>query len=192
MAVSWRPWSHGAESSLWELCSEGPNAPYTLASTWAGRGRISSSFSGSGPGGWGGPGVLHPDSLGLGPGRGAWFCDLDIPTFLKLSEEAASGLQCMERSGRGLAGNELPCCRDGNGITAAGGISVRGGGPSMPTLSQVRVGVPGMLVRLALSGTPAHQSCSCGSPAVPGPAQRAQLRASTDQAPPWGRAVSHP
>lgn len=123
---------------------------------------------------------------------GAWFCDLDIPTFLKLSEEAASGLQCMERSGRGLAGNELPCCRDGNGITAAGGISVRGGGPSMPTLSQVRVGVPGMLVRLALSGTPAHQSCSCGSPAVPGPAQRAQLRASTDQAPPWGRAVSHP
>ena len=125
----------------------GPVLLYTLASTWAGRGRGSSSFSGSGPGGWGGPGVLHPDSLGLGPGRGAWFCDLDIPTFLKLSEEAASGLQCMERSGRGLAGNELPCCRDGNGITAAGGISVRGG-PSVPTLSQVRVGVPGTLVRL--------------------------------------------
>lgn len=129
VAVSWRPWSHGAETaSLWELCSEGPSAPYTLASTRAGRGRGSSSFSGSGPGGWGGPGVLHPDSLGLGPGRGAWFCDLDIPTFLKLSEEAASGLQCMERSGRGRAGNELPCCRDGNGITATGGISVRGGG----------------------------------------------------------------
>lgn len=124
--MSWRPWSHGAETaSLWELCSEGPSAPYTLASTRAGRGCGSSSFSGSGPGGWGGPGVLHPDSLGLGPGRGAWFCDLDIPTSLKLSEEAASGLQCMEWSGRGRAGNELPCCRDGNGITATGGISVK-------------------------------------------------------------------
>lgn len=62
----------------------------------------------------------------------------------------------------------------------------------MPALSQVRVGVPGMLARLPLSGTSAHPSCSRGSPAVPGPAQRAQLRASTDQAPPWGWAICHP
>ena len=107
--MSWRPWSHGAETAfLWELCSEGPSAPYTLVSTQGGRGRGSSSFSGSGPGGWGGAGVLDPDSPGLGPGRGAWLCDPDIPKVLKLSEEADSGLRRAERSGRGRAGNELP------------------------------------------------------------------------------------
>lgn len=55
----------------------------------------------------------------------------------------------------------------------------------MPALSHVRVGVPGMLARILPLGTSAHPSCSSGSSAVPGPDQRAQLRA-------WGGAVHHP
>lgn len=58
-------------------------------------------------------------------------------------------------------------------------------GLSVPALSLVRVGVPGMLARILPSGTSAHPSCSSGSSAVPGPAQRVQLRA-------WGGAIRHP
>lgn len=106
--MSWRPWSHGAETaSLWELCSEGPAppapspplrqggaaapAPSLALDLGAGVEQVSSTQI---PQAWaqeGGPGSVT-----------------QIFPFLKLSEEAASGLRRAEWSGRGRAGNELP------------------------------------------------------------------------------------